>query len=365
MRLDAADPWRRGHDRGVRTASEIAAAWATYSRLFAVTAAAAGVTLDVPALARATLAATRSWAPDLAEEMRGVADGAGVPLWTIAALNARTEILAVADAPRAGECSTVVLTGARTFGGQTWDWHDELAGSWHVQSVRGDVLGFAGVTEYGMLAKIGLNEAGVGILFNILGHVDDGATGVPVHLVVRRVLGTAASLDDAVAILRQAPVSASTVMTVVTPDRSACVEVSPAGVAVIPPDDEGWLLHTNHFVDPVLARGDLRGRREPETYDRLRLLSARVRDRSGLDGVDDLAALLTAHPDDGAEACCHPPAGGRIGTRWATLATIAVEPAARRLMVHSGGPCTATPSTWLPVTVPSGGDGTSVSFGGD
>jgi isopenicillin-N N-acyltransferase-like protein len=366
LRIDGIVPWRRGYDRGRRTATAIARSWRTYSELFEITAATSGVTLDVPALALGTVAATRAWAPDLVDEMQGIADGAGVPLWVVAALNARTEILAMADAPRAGECSAVVHTGGHTLGGQSWDWHDELADGWHVQSVRGDVVGFAGLTEHGILAKIGVNEAGVGILFNILGHVDDGhlddgAAGVPVHLVARRVLGTATSFDDALAILAQAPVSASTVMTVVTPDRSACVEVSPAGVGVVAPDDNGWLLHTNHFVDPTLARGELRGRREPETFDRLRVLSARVAarvdGRPGLDGVDDLASLLTVHPEDGAEVCCHPPVNGRLGSRWATLATVAVEPAARRLLVHAGGPCSAQPSTWMSVTAPTTNDG--------
>jgi isopenicillin-N N-acyltransferase-like protein len=373
LHIDGADPWRRGYERGRWSASAIARGWRTYSELFANAATPHGVTLDLPALALGAVAVTREWAPELVAEMQGVADGAGVPLWMIAALNARTEILAVAEAARAGECSAIVHTGSApgadgpgsaVLGGQSWDWHDELADGWHVQSVRGDALGFAGITEHGILAKIGVNEAGVGVLFNILGHEDDGATGVPVHLVARKVLGTAASFTDAISILREAPVSASTVMTVVTADQSACVELSPAGAAVIPPDEQGWLLHTNHFVDPELARSDLRGRREPETYDRMRVLSARLRDLPGLDGVDHLAALLTVHPDDGAEVCCHPPVDGRLGTRWSTLATIAVEPAARRVMVHPGGPCSAKPSTWLPVTAPTAAGAPAANGGG-
>ncbi|GLX02401.1 C45 family peptidase [Microtetraspora sp. NBRC 16547] len=359
LRVEGTDPRRRGHDRGRRSGAEIARTWRTYSELFEVAAAPRGVTLDVPALAQRCLAATSAWAPELAAEMEGVAEGAGVPLWTIAALNARTEILAVAGTPRAGECSTVVRTGPRTVGGQTWDWHEELADGWHIQSVHGDRVGFAGITEHGILAKIGLNEAGVGVLFNILGHVedgvddgtDDGAGGVPVHLVARRVLGGATSFSEAIGILSEAPVSASTVVTVVTAEQAACVELSPAGAAVVPPDEAGRLVHTNHFVDPALAEGEFRGRAEPETYDRFRLLSDRMRERGDIDGADDVAALLDAHPGDGAEVCCHPPVGGTLGTRWATLATVVVEPAAGRLLVHDGGPCTARPSAWTTVSL--------------
>ncbi|MCC5579475.1 hypothetical protein IMZ11_27965 [Microtetraspora sp. AC03309] len=350
LRVEGTDPRRRGHDRGRRTGAEIARTWRTYSELFEVAAAARGVTLDVPALALRCLAATSAWSPELAEEIEGVAEGAGVPLWVVAALNARTEILAVAGTPRGGECSTVVRTGPRSLGGQTWDWHEELADGWHVQSVRGDTVSFTGITEYGILAKIGVNEAGVGVLFNILGHMDDGAHGVPVHLVARRVLGGAESFADAIDILSGAPVSASTVVTVVTADRAACVELSPAGVAVIPPDETGRLVHTNHFIDPALAAGEFRGRAEPETYDRSRLLNERLRDGHRLDDADDIAALLTAHHGDDAEVCCHPPVDAKLGARWATLATIAVDPEAGRLMLHDGGPCTARPSTWTTIS---------------
>ena len=271
--------------------------------------------------------------------------------WTIAALNARTEILAEAGAARAGECSTLVRTdGARTTGGQCWDWHEELSDTWHLQTVTGGTRGFAGITEHGVLAKIGVNDAGVGVLFNILGHTGDAATGVPVHLVARQVLGEAGSFTEAVAMLTAAPVSASTVITVVTADAAASVELAPGGSAVVTPDDRGWLVRTNHFLAPALAAGELRGHREPETYDRL--LTARVSGHGGPLGAGALVDLLAAHRGDGAEVCCHAPADGTLGSRWATLATVAVDPAERRLLVHDGGPCTAGPSTWTPLTAP-------------
>ncbi|MGW1250516.1 C45 family autoproteolytic acyltransferase/hydolase [Streptomyces sp. NPDC002535] len=357
LRITGDTPRRRGEDRGRQARAGITRAWQVYEELFATVAAGNARTLDVPALALRTVRATRAWAPELVAEMEGVAEGAGLPFWTIAALNARTEILAEAGAPRTGECSTLVRVGPRTAGGQCWDWHQELADAWHLQTVTGDAQGFAGITEYGILAKIGVNEAGVGVLFNILGHADDAATGVPVHLVARQVLGTAGSFTEAVALLTGAPVSASTVITVVTPDRAASVELSPGGSAVVAPDDGGLLVRTNHFLDPVLAAAELRGRREPETYDRHRLLTERVRahdDGPGpaVLGPDVLVRLLAAHRDDGAEVCCHAPAEGRLGSRWATLATVALDPAERRLAVHDGGPCSAGPGTWTPLTAP-------------
>jgi isopenicillin-N N-acyltransferase like protein len=349
VELDEPDPWRRGRERGWLTAPRIEHAWAGYSRLFDAAAQARGTPLDVQALAAGALSATGAWAPELVREMEGVAEGAGLPVWVIAALNARTEILAAAGVVKPGECSAVVSTRGATVGGQSWDWHEELAGDWHVQSVAGDRFPFVGLTEHGMLAKVGLNAAGVGVLFNILGHERDDAGGVPVHLVARRVLGAAGSFAEAVEILRTAPVSASTVMTVVTADESACIEVSPAGAAVVPGRD-GWLVHTNHFLDPVLATGERRGRQEPETFDRQRVLADRARRVGSVDDRYDVAALLDVHPDGGAEVCCHPPVAATLGARWATLATVAVEPAAHRLWVHPGGPCGVSTDGWVRLT---------------
>ncbi|POX51354.1 penicillin acyltransferase [Streptomyces sp. Ru71] len=346
-------PKRRGYDRGRQARAGIARSWAVYDRLFTTLAAQHRRTIDVPELAERSVAATRAWAPALVEEMEGVAEGAGVPLWTVAALNARTEILAEAGAPRTGECSTVVRVGAPTAGGQCWDWHEELADAWHIQTVTGGARSFAGITEHGILAKIGVNDAGVGVLFNILGHRDDGAGGVPVHLVARQVLGEAGSFEQALALLADAPVSASTVLTVVTADRAASVELSAAGSAVVEPGAEGWLVRTNHFLAPGLAAGELRGRREPETYERHRLLSRRVLGRGAPAGPGELADLLTAHGDeDGAQVCCHAPDGGDLGTRWATLATVALDATERHLTVHKGSPCTAGPTTWTTTRAP-------------
>ncbi|MFG2333816.1 C45 family autoproteolytic acyltransferase/hydrolase [Streptomyces sp. NPDC048604] len=358
LRIAGSGPRELGLDRGRQARAGIARAWSVYEKLFETVAAQRGRTVDVRAHAERTVEATRAWAPELVEEMAGVAEGAGIPFWTVAALNARTEILAEAGAPRTGECSTLVRTGpgaGRFAGGQCWDWHEELADAWHVQTVAGGPHAFAGITEHGILAKIGVNDAGVGVLFNILGHDADGAAGVPVHLVARRVLGAAGSFAEAVGMIAGAPVSASTVLTVVTADRAASVELSPAGTAVVEPDEGGWLVRTNHFLAPALAAGELRGRREPETYDRWRLLGGRVAGRGGPDTREELAALLTAHAADGAEVCCHAPADGALGTRWATLATVALDPAGRRTAVHAGGPCTAgAADAWTEVSVPGG-----------
>jgi isopenicillin-N N-acyltransferase-like protein len=82
---------------------------------------------------------------------------------------------------------------------------------------------------------------------------------VPVHAIARRILDEAATVDEAVEIARSARASASSAITVATrpPDSDAAtLEITPVDVGVVRRRDDGWLLHTNHLLDPRLAGGD-------------------------------------------------------------------------------------------------------------
>jgi isopenicillin-N N-acyltransferase-like protein len=268
------------------------------------------------------------------------------------ALNARTEVFAVAGGTAVTECSTVVeLQGVdgSALAAQSWDWHEELADGWHVQSVRSDVGSYVGLSEFGMLAKIGVNSAGLGIHFNLLRHESDAQpgygdgsealrAGVPVHLVAAAILGGATTLSEAVDLVHSAPVSASTVITVVTPEEAASLEMSPAGVGVVEPFD-GWLVHTNHFLDPRLAEGEAVTQFVTTTFEREDLLRSRAKALTGPQDVDELATLLCAHAEDGAAVCRHPGPEDPHGYRSATLATVVLDPERRRAHVSEGGPC--------------------------
>lgn len=254
---------RRPREFGAAWSAEIRTASDAYLRHFALIGIA-------PEQARATGVAAHEalarWSPSLAAELEQIAAGADVPLADVAVLNARTEILATTPPPAEGECSTAVRVGSDPVAFQTWDWCDDLTPNAAVWRYRSDAgRGVSTFTEPGMLAKIGVNDAGLGVLFNILHHaadgrgVDGGAAGVPVHAISRRILDEAATVAEAVEIARSASASASSAITVVTrpPDSDAAtLEITPAGVGVVRHGDDGWLLHTNHLLDPGLAPDD-------------------------------------------------------------------------------------------------------------
>lgn len=364
VEIDATDPFERGKQRGALVAEPLARTLPLYAEIFGVLARDSGrAPTDAGAIADACLDSLAGWSPDLRREIEGVAAGAGLSAREVMTLNARTEILAQAGWLGPTECSTLAhlpqpgaTPAARgTVSAQSWDWHDELADGWHTQRVRGDEQPFVGLCEHGMLAKIGVNGAGLGVHFNLLRHhseLPDAAGsalpvrgGVPVHLLARAVLGRCRTVDEAIDLVRSAPVVASTVLTVVTPDDAGCLEISPAGVGVVRPT-AGWLVHTNHFLAPELAPGEAVTSDVSTTFERADLLDARVAAVLGAVDARGLVDLLCAHHDDGCEVCRHAPDDATLGYRTATLATVALDTAARTAAICANGPCDwATPVT--------------------
>lgn len=357
LTVDGSNPVDRGRQLARGAGPGFRDGLATYEALFAW----AGLsTAQVKRVAGCTRDALADWAPDLAGEIDAYADTLCVDRWRLHALNARTETLALGHPMSARECSTIVQTAPRVIGAQTWDWHTELSQAWHVVHHRDVDLPFTTLTERGMVGKIGMNAAGVGLLFNILGHPSDASgQGVPVHAVARRVLDTARDVEHAIEIVRGAPLQASSCLTVLGPDSAACLEATPSGVALIEGHGD-WLVHTNHFLDPGLATADVRVVPEPDTLARASLLTDRVRARSRPASRDSLVETLCAHEDpDGAAVCCHPAETDGLGTAWQTLATVVLDPAAPAMLLTRGGPCTIDTDGWRGLTP----DSTTVTAG--
>lgn len=337
------DPRERGEHHGTAWAAQIAGSVEAYDRLFR----AIGLSdADVRQVAEGSRDATEEWYPVALREIEGIAAGSGVDLWRVLALNARTEVLARHPQNGPGECSTAII--APTGGGaprtiQTWDWHDETSDHglvWQYSPSPGRTV--KNFTEVGMLGKIGVNDAGLGIHFNILNHASDGgAPGVPIHLIARRILDEASSIEEAIDLARSAPVSASTVISVVTyadgAANAACLEICPDGVAVVRPDADGILRHTNHFLDPDLAEGEAT-RDQGTTYRRFEHLEGVTIGLLASDGFHERAAALCGPDGSDAPVCFTPDPAIPFDQRWETLLTIALDLEAPALHYTPGSP---------------------------
>ena len=213
------------------------------------------------------------------EELEGIALGSGFHINEILALNCRTEILpptflgaAVVNSDQArrknialglfdlGECTSVAVTGARCADGHTrvaqnWDWVGYQRKNVLALRVKRDDPwpSFLTLTEAGILAKIGVNEAGVAIGLNILRSANDRErAGIPVHIFQRMALDCA-NIDAVITLAKSLIFSASS--NAILGDASGRIgslEYSPNGASAIAPD-QGVVAHTNHFCDLTLA----------------------------------------------------------------------------------------------------------------
>jgi isopenicillin-N N-acyltransferase like protein len=338
-----ATPTDRGRAFGAARAEQVAGTLAGYRRLFAATQ---GLTRSEIEQLGGKVAGLlyRTW-PDLAEEITGIAEGAGVPEPELFAANARTEILA---GTRPGECSVVGVLPDRSATGrlllaQNWDWHPVLAPSRVLWTVRQpDGTWFTTLTEAGILAKIGLNGSGLGVMLNILStSVDGGVEGLPVHALLRLLLQRCRDMSSALRLIRGARMSGSSCLTLGWQDGGHAellsAEVSPAGPAFVSPT-AGLLLHTNHFQAGPPRGRDLYPQQSPDTLTRLQDLRQRL-DGVPLLDVAQIQRALRSHTDGPLSVCCHGERAAGFSDQAATLASVIVEPGRRQIAVAAGQPC--------------------------
>ena len=116
--------------------------------------------------------------PQLAEEIEGIAAGAGLRATDVAALNARTECCAAGRARARRVLDARARDGRRPLGPcrpgtGTTGWRDVMARA--ATSSTATAASCAPLTEYGIVGKIGVTGRGLGLQLNILHHDGDGA----------------------------------------------------------------------------------------------------------------------------------------------------------------------------------------------
>jgi len=348
---ETADQREEGHRFGQHWAPQLRAARDSYLRLFQQSGVSAEQARSIADECRGMV---ESFAPEVADEFRGVAEGSGLALTDVHLLTARTEILARMTPSM--ECSTIVYVPddanpPRTL--QTWDWHETLSNETVVRRLRAasgaHVVTFS---EFGQPAKIGVNDRGLGVHFNILHHRSDGSqAGVPVHVLARMMLDGAHDVAGAVAIAESVPLAASSVLTVVSFDgvtpEAAAVEVSPAGIAVLPAPRGKALAHTNHFLDETLAAGEY-SPYETTSVPRYRCLT----DASDLARIVDdreRAVAFGAIPDAPISVRARPEEPEHL--RWETKLTVALDVAHGAIAFAAGPPSEVATAPWRRVGV--------------
>ena len=333
-------PHERGRQYGQKAAARIKKGTSHYfAQLKELSLDAKGVA----ELVRDYLPVIESFEPSYIEEMRGIAAGADVPFEDVVLLNARTEIIKLANPKIRARLKTpedpdgctgvVVLPQAagngRLIHAQNWDWKRECAETAVVLKVRRDdgpdLMTF---TEAGALGRCGFNAVGIAITANYLeSDRDYRQVGVPLALIRRKVLENE-HLALAMRTVYCTKKSAANNMIVSHREGVAIdFECAPDETFQVHPQN-GLLVHANHFVSPV-ALGKLKDTGIANTPDSL-YRDIRVRDllqphigSITFDTVKNALFDEFAYP----WSVCRPPRRNLSNNLSATVAMILMEPA--------------------------------------
>ncbi|KAG0646072.1 Acyl-coenzyme A:6-aminopenicillanic-acid-acyltransferase 40 kDa [Hyphodiscus hymeniophilus] len=186
-----------------------------------------------------------SWA-QYVDEMRGVAEGAGVTYEDILALNVRTEI---AFGAFNDGCTALSWKGAGTsILAQNWDWNTDQAENLICLKIKKENgLGIEMITEAGIIGKIGLNGKGVGCTLNAIKAKGVSFSKLPCHLALRTVMESD-SRESAITTLDEAGVASACHILVADVTGGTGLECSSEDIVRLEMNREGIVTHTNHYV---------------------------------------------------------------------------------------------------------------------
>ena len=275
-------------------------------------------------------------------EMRAIARGAGVSFSEIMLINARTELLKIAENPEMEKrfeaeapdgCTAIVAGPGATRDGKVihahnWDWKAECAETSVVLRVRrDDGPDYLTFTEAGALGRFGLNSAGLATAGNYLEcERDYRDLGVPLSLIRRKILDQTHMAKAVEAVCTRKSASNNIVLS----DRDGIIldfECAPDEMFHVPATN-GLMIHANHWLS-LAAQVKLRNtgaRAFPCSYQRQVRAEGLLMPKLGSITVEDIREVLL----DGYGSpwsICRPPRPSAFTNLSATVASLIMDPA--------------------------------------
>lgn len=320
---------------------------------------------DLYARALTFLPAFEAFAPHLVEEIRGIAEGAGVPFAAALLVNVRAEVAGLRDSTastgpvglaagggnrvnkvngstgqqvNAEGCTAFAVGREATladdvFLGQNQDQSPEMEAFGIVLRVRPDdgppvvMATFGGLVGYP-----GLNGAGVAHSQNALAN-GDWRHALP-HYPLKRVLLEQRDVQGCLRVFERAQLaSCGNYVLADGTGRLLDVESTPAGYAVVEPED-GIVVHTNHFRSDRFRSQERLLRSLPDSQPRLERMRSLLRAERGRITLDTIKRCLRDHDGVPTAICRHEP-----DRPMKTIASIIAGPDQGRLHVARGNPC--------------------------
>jgi isopenicillin-N N-acyltransferase-like protein len=238
------EPYQRGRQHGEQLKTEVAETVEFYRSIFGLPES------EIVRLAAHFQSQIQQFNAEYIDEITGIAEGADIdPLWVVA-LNARTEILTHKDVSASNECTSVYFP-QQSILAQNWDWGralEPLTVLMKIIKPCGHTIRM--VTEPGIIGKIGMNSAGIGVCLNIL-TLGQELDGLPVHIVLRALLDCR-SFDSAKSLLQeQGKGKASNIIVADEDGNGVDIEFCGDRFFLLEPEED-FLLHTNHYLGEAI-----------------------------------------------------------------------------------------------------------------
>lgn len=243
--------------------------------------------------------------PAFVEEVRGLADGAGISFEEAMLCQARAEAARVNE----GGCTAFALTGSATadgrpLAGQNQDLEPEYADVailLHVKPPcgrpRAVIFTFAGQLGYS-----GMNQYGLAHFANAL-YDFQWRPGTP-HYPLKRVMLEQRNVEACVKLLqRHRTCSAANVVICDGEGQIGDVEIRPEGIAPFEDAHADCCLHTNHYLTPDFV--DYETNSLPDSCPRLDRIRVLIRENWGKITVETMKRILADHEGDPGGICRH------------------------------------------------------------
>ena len=278
--------------------------------------------------------------PQFVEEIRGIAEGAGVAfseIWTLNCYEGLSEV-----EKRVWGCTSLALRSEHTVDGHVFlahneDWSSVDQGSVYlIQAEPEDSPAFIGMTYGPLLVNIGLNAEGIGVAIDSV-YPLDGGVGVPRVLFSRAVL-SACTIGEAIrACVPKLRAGGYNYLLADSHGELYNVETS-ATTHNILYGDEGWLAHTNHYLSPSMQALE-----EPGTYAsshvRLNRAQRLLKEALGQVAVEGLQSILRDHVNYPNSICGHQDPRDPPHERDMTIVSLVMDLTEQVMWAAPGPPC--------------------------
>ncbi|MEO8109094.1 MAG: C45 family peptidase [Ginsengibacter sp.] len=282
--------------------------------------------------------------PQIAMELKGLAEGANISYEDAMLLQLRVELSAYNEQDiLEGDCSTVAFnTSNKIITGQTIDLPGNMTELGCIFRIMPEREGLPEILMYGfagLLGYMGLNSHGLSININMV--VSDGwQPGVSPYLLVRHLL-TLSSIDECFDELKRITLSSSRSFLITDKSRIVNIEFTPNEFKIIEGD---VLMHTNHYLHNDLLKEDkMHFLFKNSSIKRLKCLQQLLQDKEENVTPEMLFEIFSGHSLYPIGICAH--GEGNI-RRSETVGAVVMEPVKFRLHARKGYACEAETKTF-------------------